>query len=88
MWSAIFDVQEGFQKTYVEHAMASRLADDAEVSVRSQPRAAWSIAEVRGKLRGHHGSRSPRSIKQVFKRFYYNLTSDYMDVIIYYITAY
>ena len=26
--------------------MAARLADDAEVSVRSQPRAAWSIAEV------------------------------------------
>eukprot|EP00438_Fugacium_kawagutii_P006344 Skav208390 [mRNA] locus=scaffold1179:1944:2723:- [translate_table: standard] len=34
------------RKTFVEHAMASRLADDAEVSVRSQPRAAWSIAEV------------------------------------------
>lgn len=34
------------RRTYVAHAMAARLADDAEVSVRSQPRAAWSIAEV------------------------------------------
>jgi len=34
------------RKVYVDYAMASRLADDAEVSVRSQPRAAWSIAEV------------------------------------------
>ena len=34
------------RQIYVAHAMAARLADDAEVSVRSQPRAAWSIAEV------------------------------------------
>ncbi|CAK8992641.1 Nucleoporin GLE1 (GLE1-like protein), partial [Durusdinium trenchii] len=44
----------GIQKTFVEHAVASRFADDAEVSVRSQPRAAWSIAEVGCRVFGKH----------------------------------
>eukprot|EP00931_Biecheleriopsis_adriatica_P041408 TRINITY_DN23669_c0_g1_i1.p1 TRINITY_DN23669_c0_g1~~TRINITY_DN23669_c0_g1_i1.p1 ORF type:complete len:860 (-),score=179.05 TRINITY_DN23669_c0_g1_i1:13-2571(-) len=34
------------RQSFAKYAMAMRLADDAEVGVRAQPRAAWSIAEV------------------------------------------
>ncbi|CAE8650501.1 unnamed protein product [Polarella glacialis] len=38
--------QNPLRMRFAEHAMASRLVDDAEVGIRSQPRAAWPVAEV------------------------------------------
>ncbi|CAJ1363904.1 unnamed protein product [Effrenium voratum] len=43
---AKYSKEDESKRVFVEYAMAFRLVDDAEVSVRSQPRAAWSIAEV------------------------------------------
>eukprot|EP00930_Biecheleria_cincta_P004910 TRINITY_DN105837_c0_g1_i1.p1 TRINITY_DN105837_c0_g1~~TRINITY_DN105837_c0_g1_i1.p1 ORF type:complete len:859 (+),score=174.82 TRINITY_DN105837_c0_g1_i1:34-2610(+) len=55
--TGLLSALEGFTKDsdparqqFAEHAMALRIADDAEVSVRSQPRAAWSIAQVAARV--------------------------------------